>query len=128
MTHSFKSARPRRAAHRGRGPNVEEQKSKGGIAGSVKISTEAKVAAVFFYQCVHRIEQRGWIASEWALTDGGWRAKYYRLRAAGRRRLEEAVGDFEELVKGCGPYCGTPEFADECTAPREESLAAGTTA
>jgi PadR family transcriptional regulator, regulatory protein PadR len=52
------------------------------------------------YPALHRMEQSGWIAAEWALTETGRRAKYYRLTAAGRRRLEQAVGDFEELVKG----------------------------
>src|ERR1700736_2038664 len=52
------------------------------------------------YPALHRMQQSGWIASEWALTETGRRAKYYRLTAAGRRRLQQAVGDFEELVKG----------------------------
>ena len=52
------------------------------------------------YPALHRMEQSGWIASEWALTETGRRAKYYRLTAAGRRRLEKAAADFEELVKG----------------------------
>ena len=52
------------------------------------------------YPALHRMQQSGWIASEWALTETGRRAKYYRLAAAGRKRLEQAVGDFEELVRG----------------------------
>jgi PadR family transcriptional regulator, regulatory protein PadR len=52
------------------------------------------------YPALHRMEQSGWIASEWALTETGRRAKYYRLTATGRRRLDEAEKDFEELVKG----------------------------
>ena len=52
------------------------------------------------YPALHRMEQSGWIKSEWALTETGRRAKYYRLTAAGRTRLARAEGDFEELVKG----------------------------
>ncbi|MCL5742321.1 MAG: PadR family transcriptional regulator [Acidobacteria bacterium] len=52
------------------------------------------------YPALHRMENSGWIGSEWALTETGRRAKYYRLTAAGRRRLRQAEGDFEELVKG----------------------------
>jgi PadR family transcriptional regulator, regulatory protein PadR len=52
------------------------------------------------YPALHRMEQSGWIASEWALTETGRKAKYYRLTATGRRRLDEAEKDFEELVKG----------------------------
>jgi PadR family transcriptional regulator, regulatory protein PadR len=52
------------------------------------------------YPALHRMEQNGWIGSEWALTETGRRAKYYALTAAGRKRLKEAEQDFEELVKG----------------------------
>lgn len=52
------------------------------------------------YPALHRMEQSGWISSEWALTETGHRAKYYRLTAAGRRRLQQALGAFEDLVKG----------------------------
>ncbi|HLJ78040.1 MAG TPA: PadR family transcriptional regulator [Acidobacteriaceae bacterium] len=52
------------------------------------------------YPALHRMEQSGWIASEWALTETGRRAKYYRLTAAGRRRLDDAAQEFEALVKG----------------------------
>ncbi len=52
------------------------------------------------YPALHRMQQSGWITSEWALTETGRRAKYYRLTAAGRKRLHKAVGDFDGLVKG----------------------------
>jgi transcriptional regulator len=52
------------------------------------------------YPALHRMEQSGWIASEWALTETGRRAKYYRLSAAGRKQLQEAEKSFEQLVRG----------------------------
>lgn len=52
------------------------------------------------YPALHRMENSGWIASEWGQTETGRRAKYYRLTAAGRKRLLKAEDDFEELVKG----------------------------
>ncbi|MGA8669309.1 MAG: helix-turn-helix transcriptional regulator, partial [Terracidiphilus sp.] len=52
------------------------------------------------YPALHRIEQSGWIVSEWAQSERGRRAKYYRLTAAGRKRLEQAEQDFDGLVKG----------------------------
>ena len=36
---------------------------------------------------VRRLEQRGWIKSEWGLTDTKREARFYRLTAAGRRQL-----------------------------------------
>ena len=52
------------------------------------------------YPALHRIEQEGWIASEWALTETNRKAKYYRLTASGRKQLQEAEKNFEHLVKG----------------------------
>jgi PadR family transcriptional regulator PadR len=52
------------------------------------------------YPALHRMEQSGWIHSEWALTETKRRAKYYRLSAAGRKQLQEAEESFDQLVKG----------------------------
>jgi len=52
------------------------------------------------YPALHRMEQSGWIGSEWALTETNRKAKYYRLTAAGRKELDEAEASFEQLVKG----------------------------
>jgi transcriptional regulator len=52
------------------------------------------------YPALHRMEQSGWIASEWALTETSRKAKYYRLSPAGRKHLLEAEKNFEHLVKG----------------------------
>ncbi len=52
------------------------------------------------YPALHRMEQSGWIASEWALTDTNRKAKYYKLTAQGRRQLAQAEESFDQLVKG----------------------------
>jgi PadR family transcriptional regulator PadR len=52
------------------------------------------------YPALHRMEQSGWISSDWALTETGRKAKYYRLTAAGRRQLQEVEQSFDQLVKG----------------------------
>ena len=52
------------------------------------------------YPALHRMEQSGWISSEWALTETGRRAKYYKLTAAGKKQLLAAEENFEQLVKG----------------------------
>ena len=41
------------------------------------------------YPALHRLEDRGLIASEWGASENNRRAKYYKLTAAGRRQLEE---------------------------------------
>ena len=39
------------------------------------------------YPALHRMERRGWIASDWGLSENNRRAKYYKLTAEGRRQL-----------------------------------------
>ena len=52
------------------------------------------------YPALHRMEQSGWIDSEWALTETNRKAKDYKLTAAGRRQLDLAEESFDQLVKG----------------------------
>jgi PadR family transcriptional regulator PadR len=52
------------------------------------------------YPALHRMEQNGWIKSEWALTETNRKAKFYRLTEAGKRELAKAETSFDELVKG----------------------------
>jgi PadR family transcriptional regulator, regulatory protein PadR len=39
------------------------------------------------YVSLHRMEERGWLESEWGSTDNNRKAKYYRLTSEGRRQL-----------------------------------------
>jgi transcriptional regulator len=39
------------------------------------------------YPALHRMERKGWVNSEWGLSDNNRRAKFYRLTKAGRRAL-----------------------------------------
>ena len=39
------------------------------------------------YPALYRMEERGWLASEWSVTDTGRRARFYRLTKAGRAQL-----------------------------------------
>ena len=39
------------------------------------------------YPALHRMERRGWIESEWGLSENNRRAKYYRLTTEGRKQL-----------------------------------------
>jgi DNA-binding PadR family transcriptional regulator len=46
------------------------------------------------------MEQNGWIASQWALTETGRKAKYYRLTQQGQHQLRRSEESFDLLVKG----------------------------
>ncbi len=73
-----------------------------GIVQHIQVASDEllQVEEGSIYPALHRMEQSGWIGSEWALTETGRRAKYYKLTAAGRRQLKQAEENFELLVKG----------------------------
>ena len=50
------------------------------------------------YTALHKMEDRGWISAEWALSDKGKRAKFYQLRAPGRAELRQRVKGWDEYV------------------------------
>jgi PadR family transcriptional regulator len=49
------------------------------------------------YPALHRLEQRGWIGSEWSTSDNNRRARFYSLTRAGRNQLEKELGEWERL-------------------------------
>jgi transcriptional regulator len=49
------------------------------------------------YPALHRLEHRGWIKAEWGVSELGRRARFYRLTAAGRRRLESESADWDRM-------------------------------
>jgi transcriptional regulator len=50
------------------------------------------------YPALVRLEQRGWIDTEWRVTENSRRAKYYRLTAAGRRALGQELASWNRFV------------------------------
>ncbi len=51
------------------------------------------------YPALHRLEDRGWIASFWGTSENNRKARYYRLTAAGRRQLTEETTRWDRLVR-----------------------------
>jgi transcriptional regulator len=51
------------------------------------------------YPALHRLEDRGWIASFWGTSENNRRARYYRLTPAGRRQLAEQTSRWDEIVR-----------------------------
>jgi len=49
------------------------------------------------YPALYRMEQRGWITSEWQTTELNRRARYYRLSRAGRRQVAAETGSWIRL-------------------------------
>lgn len=54
------------------------------------------------YPALHRLEHRGWIEAEWAVSELGRRAKYYRHTAAGRRQLAVETREWERMSNAIG--------------------------
>src|ERR1051325_9002249 len=50
------------------------------------------------YPALQRLEVKGWVGSEWGMTETGRRARFYRVTAAGRKRLGVEVDTFDRLV------------------------------
>ena len=49
------------------------------------------------YPALHKLEQEGWIVSEWKTSINGRRAKFYSLTRSGRRHLERETGNWGRL-------------------------------
>ena len=54
------------------------------------------------YPALVRLEQRGWIDTEWRVTENSRRAKYYGLTAAGRRALGQELASWNRFVGAVG--------------------------
>jgi PadR family transcriptional regulator len=50
------------------------------------------------YPALYRLEDQGWIASEWGESENKRKAKYYRLTAAGRRRLQTEAEKWNRMA------------------------------
>ena len=61
-----------------------------------------KVGQGSIYPALVRLEQRGWIDTEWRVTENSRRAKYYRLMVAGRRALGTELASWNRFVNAVG--------------------------
>jgi transcriptional regulator len=50
------------------------------------------------YPALLRVEQKGWISSEWKITENNRRAKYYSLTSAGKKQLEAETLEWERFA------------------------------
>ncbi len=50
------------------------------------------------YPALYRLEERGFVASEWGVSENKRRAKFYRLTRAGRKELEAAADNWARLA------------------------------
>ena len=50
------------------------------------------------YPALERLQQQGWVTSEWGESPTGRRARYYTITAAGRAQLGERVSSFDRVL------------------------------
>jgi transcriptional regulator len=58
-----------------------------------------KVGQGSLYPALQRLEEKGWVDSEWRATDQGRRAKYYELTSKGRRALGAETESWHQYVE-----------------------------
>lgn len=79
-----------------------EAKSLHGYAIALRIerlsSDVLQVEEGSLYPALYRMEQRGWLSSEWSTTDTGRRARFYRLTKAGRAQLAAETASWTRLT------------------------------
>jgi PadR family transcriptional regulator, regulatory protein PadR len=63
------------------------------------------------YPALLKLEQEGYISSEWGVSDNNRKAKYYKLTRAGRKQLESEAREWEQ----------TTEILARFLSPEEES-------
>ncbi|HLP02181.1 MAG TPA: PadR family transcriptional regulator [Opitutaceae bacterium] len=50
------------------------------------------------YPALVRLEDQGWIASEWGVSENNRRARFYAISATGRKQLKEEVANWERVA------------------------------
>jgi PadR family transcriptional regulator, regulatory protein PadR len=75
-----------------------------GIAQAIRAQSDdmLKVETGSLYPALHRLEKRGWLKSEWAISEANQRAKYYRLTATGKAQLAREADRWSQIVHAIG--------------------------
>jgi PadR family transcriptional regulator, regulatory protein PadR len=75
-----------------------------GIGQAIRAQSDdlLKVETGSLYPALHRLEKRGWLKSEWALSEANQRARYYRLTAAGKAQLLREQDRWSQMVNVIG--------------------------
>ena|SRR5436190_15845427 len=75
-----------------------------GIGQAIRTQSDdlLKVETGSLYPALHRLEKRGWLKSEWDVSDANQRAKYYKLTPAGKAQLVREQDRWAQLVQVIG--------------------------
>lgn len=72
-----------------------------GIGQAIRISSQdaLQVEHGSLYPALHRLEKRGWLSSDWKMSEANRKAKYYKLTAQGKKQLLEEQSKWKQLVR-----------------------------
>ncbi|PYR62269.1 MAG: PadR family transcriptional regulator [Acidobacteria bacterium] len=75
-----------------------------GIASHIEAVSDdvLRVEEGSLYPALHRMEQAGWIAADWQITENNRRARLYRITRAGQKRLDEEQEKWDRLTRAVG--------------------------
>ena len=75
-----------------------------GIAKKIQLLSDEvlSVQQGSLYPCLHRLEQQGWVDSDWKNTELGRSAKFYSLTRDGRKQLEVELENWRRLSSAVG--------------------------
>ena len=54
------------------------------------------------FPALHRLEERGWLTSQWGESENRRRAKYYKLTSAGRRQIDTELTNWQRVSTAIG--------------------------
>ena len=63
------------------------------------------------YPALHRMRRKGWLYSEWGLSENNRRAKYYRITPAGRKHLRQESASWEQFAGAVSAVLGSTAAA-----------------
>jgi len=58
------------------------------------------------YPALHRLEDRGWVSSEWGVSENNRKAKFYKLTTRGRKELHASAGRWRKMTRAIGLILG----------------------
>ena len=72
-----------------------------GIARRIEQITKGTFGVSYgsLFPSLHRMEEKGWLVSEWSLSENNRRAKYYQLTALGRKQFELQQREWNRVVE-----------------------------
>jgi len=82
-----------------------------GIARWIELATDdaLRVEEGSLYPALHRMSVKGWVESEWGVSENNRRAKFYQLTPKGRQQLGEKTRVWHRMVETVAKALAAPE-------------------